>query len=400
MKRKALIVWGNWGPYHYARFNAFRAAAQREDIKVEGIQLFPSSGIYAWASDEMADGVHYLDLGNDEMAFRPWLLTTKLAPLVRRLKPDVVFVPSYWHWSLFLNAVSRLAGARIVMMNESHAGTERARGWKKKIKSRIVASFHAGLVGGTPHREFFSSMGLSADKIHLGYDAIDNEYFADAAAEARSQTGTQSPHLHLPKRYFLSLGRFVQKKNLGFVIRAFARANASLECNNTHLVFVGSGETENELRQLCREESLPTIDHVPGSTAPEFDDESPAVHFFGFRQVNENPTFYAHATAFVLASLYEEWGLVVNEAMACGTPVLVSNTVGCAQDLVTHGKNGFTFSPDDLDGLVNAFKTLAESPDKRFAMGQASRERIAEWGTGRFGEGAVKAFHSALEDKR
>jgi len=399
MKKRVLIVWGNWGPYHYARFNAFRRAGAEHGLVVEGIQLFPSSGIYAWESQQQAEGMHYLDLGKDEMAFRPWLLTTRLAPLIFRLKPDVVFVPSYWHWSLYLNVVSRLAGARIVMMNESHAGTERARGLKKWIKRKIVASFHAALVGGTPHREFFASLGLDADRIHLGYDAIDNDYFAEAAEAARREAEAHRRRLGLPRRYILSLGRFVEKKNLPLLVRAFARASTEAPESRLHLVFVGSGDREEEIRAACREEGLPTIDHPPdgGSAAPaSFDESRPSVHFYGFRQVTENPIFYGLATAFVLPSLYEEWGLVVNEAMACGLPVLVSETVGSATDLVIHGENGFVFSPLELDGLADGILQLARNPDLARAMGAASRDRIRHWGCDRFASGALMAVQSAL----
>ena len=222
----------------------------------------------------------------------------------------------------------------------------------------------------------------------------------------------------LPERYFLSLGRMVEKKNLSTLVEAYARfarssvekhgagsleqgermqgaqglghrANLTENCelNTEHcvpaLVFVGSGELEGALREQARKLGLQVIDrtswtadqsshrltriNTDGSerlaadrtevkatgpltraggedpqrqtddcklTADDSAAQGGAVYFYGFRQIEENAIFYALAEAFVLPSLKEEWGLVVNEAMAAGLPVIVSRTAGCAEDLV------------------------------------------------------------------
>ncbi|MGH8021654.1 MAG: glycosyltransferase family 4 protein [Opitutaceae bacterium] len=402
---RALIVWGNWGPYHYARFNAFRSLAATRGHHVEGIELFPTSGIYEWKSERATKGMHYLDFGSREMSFRPWLLTTKLAPLVLRLKPQVAFVPSYWHWSLFLNIVSRIAGARIVMMNESHAGTERAQGLKKSIKRAIVSSFHAGLVGGSPHRRFFSELGLASENIFVGYDAIDNEHFRRRAETARANEARERSRLGLPEKYFLSLGRFVEKKNLSALVEACAGLKPAADGTHHHLVFVGSGELESELRQLVRDRGVTIVDAAASGEGegrgargegPPPSGRERAVHFYGFRQVEENPVFYAFSSGFVLPSKYEEWGLVVNEAMACGVPVLVSKTVGCAEDLVASGRNGFLFDPADVEALRAGLQTLADDPELVARMGRESQTRIARWGCDQFARGAMEAWEAAL----
>ncbi|BET68291.1 glycosyltransferase family 4 protein [Opitutales bacterium ASA1] len=395
--KRAVIVWGNWGPYHYARFHAFRRAAAERDLDVRGIELFPKSGIYEWTNARATEGMHYLDFGSREMSFRPWLLTTKLAPLVLRLKPDVAFVPSYWHWSLFLNAVSRLAGARIVMMNESHAGTERATGLKKRIKKCIVSSFHAGLVGGSPHRRYFAGLGLPESRIFLGYDAIDNEHFRRGADAARAAESEERRRLDLPSKYFLSLGRFVEKKNLARLVEAYSGISPAAGGLFHQLVFVGSGELESELRSQCATLGLAVIDHRADESAkPNYSERERGVHFYGFRQVDENPVFYAFASAFVLPSLYEEWGLVVNEAMACGIPVVVSRNVGSAEDLVTHGRNGFLFEPTDVVALRRALQTLVNDPAIVASMGCESLARIGDWGCDQFARGALEASETAL----
>jgi glycosyltransferase involved in cell wall biosynthesis len=290
-----------------------------------------------------------------------------------------------------------LAGARIVMMNESHAGTERATGLKKRIKRCIVSSFHAGLVGGSPHRRYFAGLGLPEARIFLGYDAIDNDHFRRGADAARAAESEERNRLDLPSRYFLSLGRFVEKKNLARLVEAYSGVSPAADGLFHQLVFVGSGELESDLRSQCATLGLAVIDHRAGApTNPHYSERERGVHFYGFRQVDENPVFYAFASAFVLPSLYEEWGLVVNEAMACGVPVLVSRTVGCAEDLVAHGRNGFLFDPTDADALGRALQTLVSDPATVARMGRESLARIERWGCDQFARGALEASEAAL----
>jgi 1,2-diacylglycerol 3-alpha-glucosyltransferase len=146
-------------------------------------------------------------------------------------------------------------------------------------------------------------------------------------------------------------------------------------------------------------------------------DEPPGVHFYGFRQIDENPVFYALADAFILPSSWEEWGLVVNEAMASGLPVLVSETVGCVEDLLEPGsppgfaladlqpplkfnaglrQNGFAFKPGASDCLAAALRDLTLHSDLRVAMGQASRRIVEKFSCDNFARNALRSARVAL----
>ena len=117
----------------------------------------------------------------------------------------------------------------------------------------------------------------------------------------------------------------------------------------------------------------------------------------GFRQYDELPAWYGLASAFVHASTTEQWGLVVNEAMASGLPVLVSNRCGCAPDLVEDGVNGFTFDPYDVEALAGLMQRVAAMTDeRRAAMGRAGQRIIAEWGPERFAEGLMQAVEARM----
>ncbi|MBC8002287.1 MAG: glycosyltransferase, partial [Opitutaceae bacterium] len=141
---------------------------------------------------------------------------------------------------------------------------------------------------------------------------------------------------------------------------------------------------------------------------------------YGFRQIEENPVFYALADAFVLPSLWEEWGLVVNEAMACGLPVVVSETAGCAEDLLRPGwpalpdhlaatvhhqlakrggrirRNGFVFDPNSAESLTGALLALESSSALRDIMGKASRLIVESVSCENFARNALSAVHVAM----
>jgi glycosyltransferase involved in cell wall biosynthesis len=118
----------------------------------------------------------------------------------------------------------------------------------------------------------------------------------------------------------------------------------------------------------------------------------------GFKQYPDLPAYYGLASAFVHASTTEQWGLVVNEAMASGLPVLVSNRCGCAPDLVQEGVNGFTFDPCNVEQLAQLmFKVSAFQLFSFSAFGDASRRIIGAWGPERFASGLKAAVDKALE---
>lgn len=407
-----------WGPYHCRRFEILRRRAGTLGYEVIGISLFSGSAAYQWSLPKLPDGVLHLNVGCDETRL-PYRHLGKLLSLPGRLCADVALLPSYGHWSLVLNLGVRIAGGRVVMMNDTHAGTARARGLKALFKRRVIAGFHSGFVAGKPQRRYFASLGLPDERIFTGYDVVDNDFFAQQATSARNRADEVRKRYNLPERYFLSLGRFVVKKNLSVMVRAYRKFLESNPASETHLVMVGSGEEDANLRALCCELDLPVYEKSNSNGNTNGTDTlprnvvspKPGVHFYGFRQISENPDFYALADAFILPSLYEEWGLVVNEAMACGLPVVVSETAGCAEDLLEQPasavaqtkvfqrnirSNGFVFNPQSCDELAAAMALLNANPGMRERMAEASRRIIEKFSCEVFAENALLAARAAM----
>jgi glycosyltransferase involved in cell wall biosynthesis len=251
--------------------------------------------------------------------------------------------------------------------------------WREAVKRRIVGQFSAALVGGTPHREYVVELGMPPDRVFDGYDVVDNRYFADGADDARGNAAALRAMHQLPPRFFLASARFIPKKNLPRLVRSFAAYRSAAGANAWDLVLLGDGPGKPAVVQLIDE--LKVAD---------------SVHLRGFKAINDLPAFYGLAEALVHASTTEQWGLVVNEAMSAGLPVIVSRTCGCAPDLVTDGVTGFAFDPYDEAALTRLLLTMSSPTIDRSAMGRAARARMADWGPERFAAGFWRAAEMAV----
>ena len=208
---------------------------------------------------------------------------------------------------------------------------------------------------------------------------VDNDFFASASAELRAG---DAQHLReeaiLPPDYFLYVGRFAPEKNLPFLLRAYARYRLTFP-DGWRLVMVGDGPLREELHQIAQAEGLTDV------------------IWAGFKQSPELPRYYTFASCFILPSVLEPWGLVVNEAMASGLPVLASRRCGCATDLVVDAKNGFTFDPGSVEGLADLMNVMSSIPEgARAAMGGASTEIISRWSPALFAVQVASAAKAVL----
>ncbi len=293
-----------------------------------------------------------------------------------------VFIPG-WSGPLAIAAI-KLSTERaipMVIMSESNAWDEPRIAWREWVKSKLVRTAKHALVGGSGHRAYLTELGISPERVAFGYDVVDNSYFAARAGEARAAAATIRQTLDLPRSYFLASGRFIAKKNIVALLKAYASYRGSASGNLRDLVLLGDGELRQEVEDCIK--ALQIADHV---------------HLPGFKQYDELPQYYALADAFVHASTTEQWGLVVNEAMACDLPVIISNRCGCASELVSPGVNGWTFDPfkiTDMTAKLTEFNSLSDAA--RAAMGEASRQTIAAWGPERFASGLVEAGTMAVK---
>ena len=400
---KAAVIFDNCGPYHLARL---RAAARVCDLTA--VQICPRSAEYAWENKgEPADfKLVTLFQENASREIRRRELVRKANGVLDACRPQVVFIPGWSSRAAFaalLWCVQKNVPA--VAMSESTEWDEARSGWKEWIKRKLVGLCAAALVGGNPHKDYMVKLGMPPERIFSGYDAVDNAYFAAGAAKwqklkteilkaetAKLEVGSlPSSIFHLPSsRFFLASARFIEKKNLPRLLQAYARYREIAEkvdggrrkAEIWHLILLGDGALRPVLNLQLSSLGL-----------------QPFVHLPGFKQYPDLPAYYGLANAFIHASTTEPWGLVVNEAMASGLPVLVSNRCGCAADLVREGVNGFTFDPRNVEEIAQKmFQLSAFQPFKLSAFADASLEIISDWGTNRFAGGFKQAADCALQN--
>ena len=375
---KVAVLFHRLGPYHFARLKAAHELCQLHVIEFSLVD-----DTYAW------------DVVDEEMGFSRTTLFTdcdvekksscEIMVALRKsfmlIQPDVVAIPGWSGRAAFLAlALCRKMRISIIAMSDSTELDQVRHWWKESIKKRVTGNFSAGLVGGRLHADYMHKLGMPQDKIFSGYDAVDNDYFFKGAINVRKNEKQLRNRHNLPENYFLGSNRFIPKKNIDRLIRAYAEyRDASASSGIWKLVLLGDGELRPQLEGLISVLGLDNDVILPG-----------------FKQYQDLPVYYGLAKAYVHASTTEQWGLVVNEAMASSLPVLVSERCGCAADLVKNGRNGFTFDPYDVEELAGLMMKLSSGECDLTTMGEASREIIAGWGTDNFAENLMRAAEAAL----
>ncbi|HEV2576395.1 MAG TPA: glycosyltransferase family 4 protein [Acidobacteriaceae bacterium] len=191
--------------------------------------------------------------------------------------------------------------------------------------------------------------------------AVDNAWFAQLAATANTEQLRRDLQLAPGRPIILFASKLQPRKHADHLIEAYSRLCSASDSPLPYLLIVGDGEERASLETRAHELALE------------------GVRFLGFRNQSELPGFFALADVFVLPSRHEPWGLIVNEAMAAGCAVIVSDEVGAHADLITDGVEGFVFPVGDITALATALSRVLSSPEQSQRMGDAAKARIASW---------------------
>lgn len=377
------ISFTNLGPYHLARLRALAVALRRRGDDLIVYETARREAKYPWRSPVEREPFswHVLHDGPALEDLHPRDCRAAIRDCLERDQPDAVAVAGY----VRPECLEALRWARdrrraAILMSESGARDRPRIWWKEAVKSRRVRRFDAALVGGPRHQSYLVELGFSADRIALGYNAVDNGEFAARAAEARSSCGEGGSRPSRP--YFLAVSRFAPEKNLPGLVRAFARYRRETSpARAWELVLCGDGSQADSIRDIIATESIADEVHLPG-----------------FLQGDELARWYAWAGAFVLPSRSEPWGLVVNEAAACGLPLLVSRAAGCVETFIPQpeGTTGWSFDPAREDEITAMLHRMASStPGVLARMGREASRIVAQWGPDRFAQGMIEAIRLA-----
>lgn len=287
-----------------------------------------------------------------------------------RTDPAVVCLPGYNH-PAYWRILFRLAGSRrLLVLPVDSTYYDHPRIWyKESFKRLLLQMVDLVFCYGQMQRQYLTMLGVSPSRIYRRIQATDNKRLLRVVREHRSdRTGRQH------QRRFLYVGRLDPEKNLLHLLAAYRACNTDWE-----LVLVGDGSQRPALEAYAEQYALS------------------GVRFVGALSWSAVATHYADADVFVLPSSSEPWGLVVNEAMLCQLPVLVSTHCGCSLDLVESGGNGFLFPPSDTQALTKLLRWCIDNQDRLAEMGKRSAEIIAYYEPQRAAAQMLGGFHRLLD---
>ena len=353
--------------YHIARFRSLLEKAEENSTQM--LYYTVSSSTRLWKEEGyqslLGDKVRVLLPERGKHSFW-WEESFAVWKALEQDRPDVVGIVGYAEpYSLASLVWCKYRRKKAICLHVTTEWDRPRYWWKEQIKRLIVKQFDAGICGGNPQAAYLNKLGIPYERIFFKLNTVDNQYYASRAEEVRKEAGEWMRRLGLPEKFFLTASRFAPNKNIEGIIRAYALYRYQTDREPWDLVIAGKGSTERIIRQLIADYGL-----------------SNHVHLVGYQNTEQMAVLYGLAGAFILASRnLEPWGLVVNEAMAAGLPVLVSNKCGCTQNLVLEGKTGFSFDPDDYVVLANRMVLLSSTKVDLTKMGRNAQNHIANYST-------------------
>ena len=322
--------------------------------------------VVKWDVDLLAGYPHSF-IGPNAKTLVPGGFSSMIAPqiwgAVRGGRFDALWIHGHGVGAnLIALAAAKSIGIPVFMRCDTHPDSRRT-GWKAALHKPLISTLYRMLDGflavGTANRDFYRGMGVPDNRISLVPYAVDNARFIAQGTLSREQRlATRERYgISIDRPAILFVSKFLRRKHPDHLVEATRRLAA--EGLLFDLVLAGNGEMQAELEQLAG--------------------DLPYVVMPGFINQHDMPALLGACDIFVLPSEDEPWGLIVNEAMCAGLPVVVSSEVGCAPDLVEDGGNGRIFQAGDVGGLTDALRPIVADPNLRKAMSVRGRELIQQW---------------------
>lgn len=320
------------------------------------------------------------------------LVNFRLWKLVREGKFDVVAVHGYAYMSFWIAFFAAKSVRTPILISTDATQWQHPHGgwwWKRWVKPAVVRFIYCRLVNivlvpSTASWQFMKQLGITDERLVLTPFVADNDYFAQHASPASRKLIRE--RLSIPEDAFVILfcGKLVRWKRPADLLRAFASfVNRCPKAGSSaYLLFAGDGILRHQLEAEVRWMNL-----------------TEQVRFLGFTTYSKLPEVYAASDLLVLPSEHEAWGVVVNEAMACGIPVVVSDRVGARLDLVTSGETGELFSLGDVQALTAILRRRFLNRERTREMGKAARRRIASWSYRENMQGWIRAVERIKHSK-
>lgn len=295
--------------------------------------------------------------------------------IIRVLKEgdyDAVICGGYHHPTVWVTTeYCRRRRKRLLLWSESTLRDDRPRIFLKEwMKRKLVSRFDSFIAAGTAQVDYLKTLGGDERRMWIAPDTVDISFFERASRISKDERARMKAERGLHGPAVLYVGRMVDEKGLPDLFKAFP---AIYSRTGAELILVGDGPEEKKYRNFCKRKRLHHI------------------HFEGFRHQEELVKYYAMADVFVFPTRSDAWGLVLNEAMAAGLPLVCSRVAGAVDHLVRDGENGFLHEPGNTKQIAEQITMLVNDADLRRKMGARSSEIIQHFTPARMAQGFVEA---------
>jgi glycosyltransferase involved in cell wall biosynthesis len=302
-------------------------------------------------------------------------------------KSDCCIIYGHAYISFWLAIVTaKLLGKPLLLGTDatslqSHYGGSN---WKSSLKKKVFPFLYHHiadlvLVPSTAAKHFICSLGVAEERVALTPYVVDNQAIAAIAAATDRKKIRADWQIPEAANVAVFCAKFLERKRPQDALQAFAQAKAP----DSYLVMVGDGPMWDNLQNQA--EQLGIKDRV---------------RFIGLVKYSHLPEVYAASDVLVFSSEHEPYGLPVNEAMICGIPAIVSDRVGAGIDLVETDKTGFIYPCGDVEALAAILRRVLSDRERLMRMGEAARQRIANWSPRENAEATILAVEKALAAQR
>ncbi len=307
-------------------------------------------------------------------------IPTGLIPALNTFRPDVVIAGSFGPPGYFAWIYTRKTGIPYIQWSGSIAARPNGNDRLMRIwQSFLARRARVCLTYGTSARDYLVDLGVPQTRVVVGVNTVDLTAFQGKKARPGRENPTVAPVQLGSALNLLCVGSFVPRKGHHQLLEALHQIQD--QAGSIFLHLVGTGPDEANLKAQAKRLGL-----------------EERVQFWGAQPPEKVPFFYALADVFVFPSLYDVWGLVLNEAMACGLPVIASSLAGATRDLVIDGQNGLVVDPRQVPALADALRSLIGDPNLRARMGRAAAKTIQKKATLEHSVGAfMRAIQLALD---
>ncbi|MBI4398851.1 MAG: glycosyltransferase family 4 protein [Candidatus Omnitrophica bacterium] len=370
-RKKVVLLTEIMSPYRTPVFNEI---AKNPSFDFEVIYLAETSGGRKWDIDRQAMNFSFHQPQHIRIPLPdrfPVFFNPGLYRLLKKLNPDLMICGGYHHPSYVMAGMFAVRHRKkFVLWCESHEKSVRIRSRLANFYRKVIfRKSSAFIVPGKCSARFIQKYTGDTKPIYVAPNAVDNDFFYQRAAVHREKKSELKRMRNFPRHLILYVGRLLSSKGLGTLLAAYQQ----LSRPDTGLLIVGEGPEEKHYKEYCAQHHISNV------------------YFEGHKQQRDLPYYYGLSDLFVMPSLRDEWGLVTNEAMASGLPVIVSGEIGAAADLVEEGANGYAVAGGDTEALRLRIANLLDDEALRKRMGERSLEIIKNYHPQKCAEGFISA---------